>query len=391
MHGKIVLVADIGTSSLKAGLIDIAEKSESRLLASFREPYALAGSEGWELAFSRAVTGLLRTFADFDIEAICVSGNGPTLVPMLKNDAALPPIYWFKKTNQTEVQSFFLPHILCFRDQHPEQYEQVVKFCSCQEWLSFKLGAELATILPTPSFTGFYWNAEQCNKTDIDINKFPPFAALGSIIGYTSEKAAAFGLKKNIPIVGGGPDFVMALLGTATVEAGLVCDRAGSSEGINVCVEKPEKVESLRLMPHPIDGLFNVSSVLPESGSIFEKWRKENHFEDADYDELLKTLLPADSSVHPVLQKIADNVKNALYVLENAGFPVKEMRLSGGQAKSPLWVAAKAKILGCKLLVPEIIDGELAGDAAAASLALGEASTIKESCKNIVVIKNQLC
>jgi sugar (pentulose or hexulose) kinase len=46
------------------------------------------------------------------------------------------------------------------------------------------------------------------------------------------------------------------------------------------------------------------------------------------------------------------------------------MVVSGGQAKSPLWNAMKAKKTGAVLLVPEIPDGELAGDAVLGALYL---------------------
>jgi hypothetical protein len=42
------------------------------------------------------------------------------------------------------------------------------------------------------------------------------------------------------------------------------------------------------------------------------------------------------------------------------------------------------------LLIPEISDAELAGDAAAVMLALGDAPNISSACQKIVVIKERI-
>jgi sugar (pentulose or hexulose) kinase len=49
----------------------------------------------------------------------------------------------------------------------------------------------------------------------------------------------------------------------------------------------------------------------------------------------------------------------------------------------------KADISGCTLLVPEIADGELAGDAALASVVLGEAADPVEAAGRMVRIRER--
>jgi sugar (pentulose or hexulose) kinase len=341
------------------------------------------------------------------VEALCISGNGPTLVPLqggVKEDAPpLPPLYWFSpryKPAEASGSSFFLPHAAYFRQNKPDLYEKTSLFISCQEWLSARLGAEPVTVLPTSYYRPYYYDDSQWAGFSLDSRKFPPFAPLGSIIGRVSLEAARLsGLSAGIPIVAGGPDFIMALLGSGATAPGLVCDRAGSSEGINVCVKiKPDEAAaaaySLRVLPHAIEDLWNVSVVIPESGSIFDRYRMETGQKNVPYEATLRQMLDtADKThggIHPVLQKIINEVRLALETLRNAGYPVHEMRHSGGQAKNPLWNRLKAHACGCALLVPEISDTELAGDAAAIMLALGEAVHISGACKKIVVIKERI-
>jgi ribulose kinase len=132
--------------------------------------------------------------------------------------------------------------------------------------------------------------------------------------------------------------------------------------------------------------------VLGESGIRFDRWRVESGNENKSYDELLQELIPDDvlqdtnmplEKIHPVLLEIADGVKDALTLLRQAGIKVDEMRLSGGQAKNSRWNLLKARLLNCTLLLPQIPDGELAGDAALSAFALGESPSIKTACKNL--------
>jgi xylulokinase len=179
----------------------------------------------------------------------------------------------------------------------------------------------------------------------------------------------------------------MALLGCAVVEPGMICDRAGSSEGINLCIGEADfnRVNGssagtgIRLLPHARKGLFNAGVIIGESGSLFEKYRRDSGQADKPYEVLMAEL--AADKAHParaVLDAIAFRVKAALDKLRAAGLAPDsvEMFVSGGQAKSPLWNAIKAKKTGAVLLVPEIPDGELAGDAVLGALYLEAAGSV---------------
>jgi xylulokinase len=85
-----------------------------------------------------------------------------------------------------------------------------------------------------------------------------------------------------------------------------------------------------------------------------------------------------------VLEAIGFMVRGAIDKLERHGYRIEGMRLSGGQAKNPRWNQLKADISGRCLSVPTIPDGELAGDASMAMLALGEVRDLGEAIENTV-------
>jgi xylulokinase len=406
---------DLGSSSLKAALID----TEGHATSLVREAYPLERfasgailTADWEQALVRAWARLaFQTKAS--VAGLCISGNGPTLVPFTASGEALAPLYWYgpRVSVGENAQSLFLPYLCGFAQNRPQDYEKTRGLCSAQEWLAHRLGADLVTTLPAAAYKPYYWDQGQCDSAGVDIRLFPPFVELGSIIGRVSQIGAArFGLPLGLPIVAGGPDFIMAIIGVGVLQAGMVCDRAGTSEGINVCSSTPG--EGFRVLPHLGKGLWNISSIISRSGRLFEWFRNLTGQVERPYPELVAELIPqpgvfcepqalffpqADGAWlslgglvnrqglgRAVLDAMGFLVRDALEGFAHQGFPVTEMRVSGGQGKNPRWNQLKADLTGCTLLIPEIQDGELAGDAAVAAVALGESATLAEAVSRMI-------
>jgi xylulokinase len=405
---QTILCADIGTSSLKAAFIDL----DGRNLAFAREVYPRRANgvlvRDWEDALCLCLSTIQRTLkASVSIAAVCISGNGPTLVPFTFTDEALPPLHWYdgKVISLSPMKSLFLPHAAWFQTERLSDYERVRYFFSSQEWLSFRLGANPVSVLPSTAYRPYYWDEAQCRTICFDIEKFPPFVKLGSMIGRVSAQAGyRFKLPVGIPIIAGGSDFIMALIGVGAISPGLVCNRAGTSEGINLCNAVPIQTSELRVLPHVVDGLWNIGGLIPESGSLFDQYRKQTSQNKREYSELLHELIPDEpccSSVSDLtqpssiilgrstLETIGFKVRAVLDRFRRHGLLLTEMRVSGGQSKNARWNQLKANITDCTLLIPEVNDGELTGDAILAALALGEVSSLSEAVERMIHIKQR--
>jgi xylulokinase len=88
-----------------------------------------------------------------------------------------------------------------------------------------------------------------------------------------------------------------------------------------------------------------------------------------------------------VLEAMGFMVRREADRLRALGFTIEEMGVSGGQGKNRRWNSLKAGITGITLLVPEIPDGELAGDAALAAWALGEYRSMEEAASRMIRIR----
>ena len=312
----MLLTIDIGTSSFKSALWDY---SGSRL--SFAAaPLSSGVKDGvrheadpaqWLTAFNQccAKLGNLK-----QVEAIVISGNGPTLVPILEStlqdsqsqlkasnsqpptpDSRLPTpasqlptphsnaILWLDRRAvkyQSEVSnvmggfvdaSFFLPKILAIKNEESGLYDRVKFFLGCPEFLAYALTGEARNVFPCEGFDRWFWDDISLEKLNLDKSKFPAFIKPGDPFGTLEPRLAErFGFSKTVTVFSGGPDFFASIVGSGVTEPGQACDRTGSSEGINLCTEN--RINDSRLMSyaHPVKPWGNLSGIINTTGKAVD-------------------------------------------------------------------------------------------------------------------------
>ncbi|WP_288750453.1 FGGY-family carbohydrate kinase [uncultured Treponema sp.] len=385
---QTVLAVDIGTSSLKAAFVS----EKGKISAFSRRPFFLCNTEHaskeWLPAFQNALQDLVSQSPEIRPSGICVSGNGPTLVAQSGET-----LLWNEKVVQLKSTSLFIPRLLAFKDKFSDVWKKSGLVYSGPEYFLWLLTGESCTILPEKRFESAYWNKQlllESGFSNDEINKLPSFTEPSHKVAGLSRKASSFlgveefGIKEGLPVFCGSPDFISALIGTATVKPGILCDRAGSSEGINFCTAVPLEGEKIRTLPSVVPELWNASVLLPDSGSKFDSFKLKIERElgkQIEYSVLVQEIIESDGTNASLDQgkylmiQTALNLKDAIEILKDAaakkGVPFPdEMRVAGGQAKSALWNQMKADITGMKISVPSCPDAELLGDAAFAFTAL---------------------
>jgi len=423
----LILAIDIGTTSMKGGLIS----PEGVLLGEHRVIYRDKGSMdylAWDAqVWVDSLRDIVATLGGFErTKAVCVSGQGPTVVPI--SEEGMPLFYallWIdqRRSERPNTKSFFIPKIAWFKENFANLYQQTRWFLSCPEFINYFLTGKAATVSPNPEFHPYFWSAEELKAYHLDAHRFPEFVESGQIIGLVTERASRLtGIPPGVPVVAGGSDFLMALLGSATVEVGCVCDRAGTSEGVNLCCERPLDVKGVRTLPHIIPGLFNASGILSSTGRLFEWLRQITGQVDRTYRDIIQDIanLPTQRSrplfvpalrgdedfqfaegafldLHPehdrrdlgraVVESIGFGIRKILDTFEESGYTVKEVRVTGGQARNVIWNQMKADMTGCIVLVPEIEDAELLGCAICALTALGNFPTLVNASKSLMRLR----
>lgn len=436
-----IFCADIGTSSLKAAFITEEGTVLKFIRLLFPQPVQAVD---WVQTFFTAWHTLP---ADYAIEAICVSGNGPSLVAVPQNcrvsqapintaaplsaaslPSAVPPddvingiidaakndtlFLWNEPVPQgltvpaqqdrtTSIPpvgaSLFLPRIAAFRAKYPDIFAGAAQLFSGPEYVSYLLTGAAVTSLPDPRYEAAYWSKEELFRFSealhIDTERLagllPPFAAAGTVIGRFC----------GIPVIAGVPDFIAALIGTGTLTAGTACDRAGSSEGINVCILQPRRAEKTLLLPSIMPDLWNLSSVIPSSGAAFSSFLVSHGFLGNDYIAAMERIAAepfVTSGAYPAtfagqgrafVEELAFRIRHGCDLLEQASGFHPVYTLSGGQAHNAIWCRMKADMTGRTFALPAFADGELIGDAALALYGLGRGDNLAAIAQRLIRIK----
>jgi len=430
----MILAVDVGTSVLKAGLFEASGAVQARAeapLTLVADPDPLRheiDAREWISAF-RTLTTRLKITGATGLRAVVVSGNGPTFVPLGADGSPLSnAMTWMDRRGVEEARivaekrgsptdaAFYLPKALWVLRHQPDIYERTRFFLSCPEYVTYVLTGTAVTFLPTPQYTrSIMWDADAVRSLGMDPDKFPSFVAPGTFVGtVTAAGANASGLPEGVRVFAGAPDFIVSLLGTATVASGRACIRSGTSEGINLCSSRETVDKRLLCVQHIARGFFNVSGVISTSGKALEWFKNATGRGAAAYETVLDdiTSVPPGANrllflpylagerapiwdpcargafigltlnhgrrdmTRAVVESVAYAIRDVIEVMEEAGVSVHDLRITGSPARSSLWNQIKADVTGRRILVPAQADSDLAGDACLALFGLGEFETL---------------
>lgn len=441
----MILVLDVGTTSLKGALL----KEDGTPLKAGQRALTLLSSATSAIHHETDAWDWIRRIRDLCAElelspkrrpeAIVVSGNGPTLVPVGSDDRPLhPALLWMDRRCIEEAATisemngfyvdptFYLPKALWFFRHAPETYEKTKYFFSCSEYVDYLLTGNAATIFPTEDYKRYFWTQESVSKLGMEWEKFPNPIRLGTHMGDTTEQAwRLLGVPPGVPVYAGGPDFIVSIIGTGTVKAGRACDRAGTSEGINLCTDRAISDPRLLCVRHVIDGYHNVSGMVSTSGRALQWFKEITGNEDLPFATLLEDIraVPAGSNkliflpylagerapiwdpnargafigltmnhgtremMRAVVESVGFAIRDIVTVMEETGLQVSDMRITGGQAKSDTWIQIKADVTGKRFLLPVMKDAELGGDLCIALFGLGRCESLAEAAEMAVQIE----
>lgn len=444
---------DIGTASMKGGFFTrsgtcvVFAKAPIPAEKGNIPPIHEISPSAWLHAF-KELTAMLETLLarqeiqpEERVDAIVVSGNGPTIVPVDGNGVPLMnAITWLDRRASVEASeasealeytldpAYNLPKILWIRNHKPDIYAKTRWFISCPEYLCAQLSGNYVSFLPAEGFKKIIWDDTALNHLGLETVKFPPFVPPASTVGYLTRQARSeFGLETladpGIPIIGSGPDFLAALVGTATIEPGRVCDRAGTSEGINLCARTADFRDTrLLYMPHIIQPYWNISGVISTSGKAVSWIRSALGLSGLSYEEFFSLAEKAKAGANgllflpylsgerapiwdpeargafiglglhhgpaemarAVIESTAFAIRDVVAVMEQTGGQVDDIRVTGHPASGMVWNQIKADVLQKPVCAPEFYQAELVGNTCMALAAMGEFQDMAEASRVIV-------
>jgi xylulokinase len=324
------------------------------------------------------------------------------------------------------------PKIMWLRRHRPELWARKPLFLQPRDLAALALTGETATDGTHAAATLLYdlragdWSAPMLAALDLEPGVVPPVRPSGAVIGNLRPALARrMGISGSVPVVLGGADSQACALGAGVVAPGPVSEMAGSSTCLNTVVPEPLAELLITHYPHVVPGPYTTETGINTTGAAM-RWLADLLYghgsrpagsagylaldaeaaavpagsdgvlalpvlgdgERTDAD--LRAAFTGLSARHgrgvlarAMLEGAAFAIRAQLDLLREAGAPVTELRVSGGDTRLETWNRIKADVTG---LTVRSIPGDAAttGVAMLAGLGAGVYGTVDEAIARCV-------
>lgn len=241
----LYVAVDIGTTNLKAGLLD----DSGCLLRERSAPHPPSGKYGWdgidpEQLFS-SLKALIRDVAGADgksVDGLAISSLGETVFPVDENGPVHFGILWYENCTRPQFERV-MPNssarrvrevtkldvswiyssckILKFKEDFPDLYRGTKAFLDTSSYVAMMLTGDVRFDLSLASRTQLLdlplaeWSGEMAALWGVDMEKLPPLAPPCSPRGSLKASVAAeLGLRPETVVTVAGQDHIAAALGS---------------------------------------------------------------------------------------------------------------------------------------------------------------------------------
>jgi xylulokinase len=319
MAGTLTLGVDIGTTNVKARVLDTA--TGKVVAKGSREHPLFHPKPGWAEQeadnYWRAVVAAIRecldqgSFGD-SIGGVALSGLvGVTLAVDAQGRPLRPAMIWMDARSGRECQDirdavgedainrnngnrvapwFIEPKALWIKRHEPHVFNAIHKLLSPAGYCTFRMTGTFS--INTGDAGLFYpydyrqarWNESLATAIGVPPQMYPRIYQSHEVVGeVTTVASEETGLRKGIPVVAGGTDISSAALGCAVVEAGQAYYSMGTGSNLGIMIPTQQDVDEYRILrwPHVLPGLTMFDAPMAFTGASL-KWFRDQ-FGDAEW------------------------------------------------------------------------------------------------------------
>jgi xylulokinase len=340
-------------------------------------------------------------------------------------------------TGNDALTGFTAPKILWVQQNEPAVYAKARHILLPKDYLRYRLTGAYAMDKADGSGTILFdlrkrnWSGEMLSALGIPADWLPPTFEGPEFTGnITVSVAAETGLKAGTPVVAGGGDQAAQAVGVGAVEPGIIALTLGTS-GVVFATTPSALIEPegrLHAFCHAVPGMWHFMGVmLSAAGSL--QWYRDTVAPNMDFPSLMDEaeLIPAgcegllflpylsgERTPHPdplargawigltlrhsrghltraVLEGVAYGLKDGFGLIRGAGLgDIRQVRVSGGGAKSSLWRQILASVLEAELATVNTTEGAAYGAALLAGVGAGAWADVPSACKAAVRVTGSI-
>lgn len=344
-----------------------------------------------------------------------------------------------KMVGNPALTGFTAPKILWLRNNEPRRFDRLKHVLLPKDEIRRRLTGELATEVSDASgmllldVAKRKWSTTLLKKLELDPELLGTVYESEEVTGtLRKEVADQLGLTTDCKVVGGAGDCAAGAVGNGIVRRGVLTASLGTSGVLFMHSDEPQYDSQGRLHTfcHAVRGKWHMMGVtLSAAGSL--QWFVENvctELAGRRGQDPYKTInseahaIPAGSEglvfapylagertphadplargcfvgltakhtrghmARAVMEGVAMSLRESLEIMKSLDVPVREMRLSGGGAKSQLWKQIFADVMNESSCTINAEQGPAYGVALLAAVGSGQYSNIQEACKATIKV-----
>lgn len=331
------------------------------------------------------------------------------------------------------LTGFTAPKILWLKKNKRDVFDKIKHILLPKDYIRFKLTDDFATDVSDASgmllldVKNRSWSKEMLEFIGIKESVLPALYESYEVTGKVTEEAKReLGLKGEILVIAGAGDQAAGAIGTGAVEDGIVSVNLGTSGVVFAAHDEfaVDRENRLHAFCHA-NGKYHSMGVMLSAASCLKWWVEEVN-RGMTFDQLLEEAKGSQSSgvvflpylfgertpysdpdargcfiglsinttrgemTRAVLEGVAFGLKDSLEILKDINIPIKEIRVIGGGAKSPLWKQILADVFGATIAEINTTQGGALGAAILAGVGAGVFQSINVACSNIIKVTNHI-
>lgn len=341
--------------------------------------------------------------------------------------------------------TFTATKLLWYLENEPEILRKAHVALQPKDYIVYMLTGEAVTDVTVASRTLLFdirrleWSQELFEMMKIPelVSLFPEAKYSDEIVGYVTDSAASeTGLRKGIPVVAGAGDRPCEVLGSGVIDSTSVEESTGTGSTTATTLDKPILDKGMRVVisGSAIRGRWTLEAGMATAGAVL-RWFRDQFAEGEsllarltnrrsyEYLDMEAEYVPPGSNglivipffagsraprwnpyargivfgltvyhsrahvFRAMMEGVAFEIRKILEVLEELGISVRELKVLGGGGKTPTWARIKADVTGRRVVIPEILDAALIGDAILAGIGSGLLKGPEEGVRRFFKIK----